>query len=170
MKKLYLEAKVHFYPLVWKKNTTFELKINFYPPVWGKNTIFWAKMKFLPTCAVVKSFVWRQKLRSCTFKNCTLYKVPKLTGYVALSLQRFNFKNMVEMRAFVLWISPEHLKSNKNSLTDLQLLIVIPNIWEASEKVPYVLSHCHTKRRTGAPFIWYDTDFSKKESKKNKIK
>ena len=33
-------------------------------------------------------------------------------------------------------------------------------VWVAlGEKVPNVLSRCHTKRRMGAPFFWYDTDF-----------
>ncbi len=68
------------------------------------------------------------KLNSCAFKDCTLYQVPKLTSYVALSLERFNFKSMVEMRTFVLCISREHLKTNKDSWTELKLLIVILNI------------------------------------------
>ncbi len=46
------------------------------------------------------------------------------------------------------------------------------NIWAAlREKVPNVLSRCHTKKKDGRagprpPFFWYDTDFSKKYEKK----
>ncbi len=43
------------------------------------------------------------------------------------------------------------------------------HIWAASrEKVPNVLSRCHTKRRTRPPFFWYDTDFSTNKKKKKK--
>ena len=39
--------------------------------------------------------------------------------------------------------------------------------WTAlREKVPNVLSLCHTKRMMGPPFFWYDTDFPKCFSKK----
>ncbi len=35
--------------------------------------------------------------------------------------------------------------------------IIIPAA--SYKKVPNVLSPCHTKRRPGPPFFWYDTDF-----------
>ncbi len=69
-------------------------------------------------------------------------------------------KLWVVRKCYFLWKKPEILSFPSN-----KRLILYLNIWAAlREKVPNVLSRCHTKKRTGSSFVMTQT-FQKKNLK-----
>ena len=61
-------------------------------------------MKFLPFISAEVKAMFGDKINSCTFKNCTLYHVPKPTSYVALLETALPLVPLVQIFSYISYI------------------------------------------------------------------